>query len=189
MADAEKAQETERRVSLARAWLAGYLKTRPRVPRHAYIEAGTDSDREGRLALSQILVDGAAPREILDLLATCIAPDYQPPDGTSFPAREIPLVASDNPLRLIVGDLNPRRLDFSFRTGTRRRGVSKQPDPVRDGAILQEVMKLIVAGKTKTAAFEIVGDKVGLTSEGVRKIWKNHSSFVKFWENEMKDNG
>lgn len=176
---------SEHQIALARAWLAGYTEMHRRVPNRAYIEPGSATDQEARLSLAQLLVDGNAPRDLLELLASCIAPDFQPPDGISLPARGVAITPSDNPLR-IVREGHSRRLDFSFRKGTRRRGAPQQTDAIRDSAILSMVMTKVVDGETKTAAFEKVGREVGLSTEAVRKIWKNYPSFVKYWEGDTE---
>lgn len=183
----ENDREIEQQVLAARAWLRGYVETHRRVPNRAYIEAGTETDRHARLSLAQLLVDGNAPRDVLELLANCITPDYQQQDGTALPIGES-ITPSDNPLRILPAE-SPRRLDFSFRTGSRKRGAPNKRDPYRDGAILQLVMKLVMDGKTKTSAFETVGKDIGLSAEAVRGVWKKYATFVKFWENDIKENG
>lgn len=165
----------------ASAWLKGYIQVSRKVPNKAYIPDKTSDDRSARLALAQLLVDGNATQEILDLLATCISPDCEPSDDISCPAIGEPLVSTTKPMRMLP-EPQSRRLDFSFRTGKRKRGAPQISDPVRDGAILSKIMKLISEGTTKTVAFEKVGKEVGLSCDAVRAVWRRHRSFTAFWE-------
>lgn len=176
-------REIEHRVRLARAWLGGYMEVGRSIPNLAYIEAHSEKDRTARMALAQLLVDGNAPRDVLELLASCIAPDFHPPDDVSLPARGEPIIATDNPMRLL-NEHHQRRLDFTFRRGKRRRGAPQQTDPYRDGAILQRVMEKIADGTNKTTAFREVAEDVRLEPDSVRAVWTKYGAFVEWWEAE-----
>lgn len=59
----------------SRAWLSGYFRDLDGVLITRRVEEFTEQDRDCRRALAQLLIDGDAPQEILDLLAVAIAPD------------------------------------------------------------------------------------------------------------------
>ena len=71
MTDAKSADVGK--ISLARAWLDGYVSERKGYPASRYLEG--DEDLHGRRALAELLRDGNAPPDILELLARSLMPD------------------------------------------------------------------------------------------------------------------
>lgn len=175
----------KQRILAARFWLAGYIDTSRKMPSLMYHKKANGEpwrDAEGRLALAQLLVNGEAPREILELLAHAITPDdpQNSVRGTPVFNEHLPsTVLSEMPIN--------RRLDFVHRGGgSRKRGVGRSADPVRDGYIISEVQALIINGCKKTNAFQKVAEQAGLSAQAVRKIWKKYPDFIAFWEADRK---
>lgn len=148
------------RISLARVWLQGYASERNGYFLRRYAEG--DDDLRGRRALAQLLRDGVAPPDILDLLARSVMPDDEDVyDGVTSSA-------------VLKPGLSERRLDFTFRKGkSRSRGTNRSTDMLQEGSILSRISALVyLENMPQTRAFDIVAAEVFLTPRAIRKKWE-----------------
>lgn len=161
-------EEERERVSLARAWLGGFAAggSGGGPMREAYFEDGTQSDRMGRLALAQLLIDGSAPQHILDLLAAALVPNVAA--KKSLPGVPERLVRTGSTGDELMPE-SSRMLTFKGRTNARKR------DPYLIGHILDRIQHRDPGKSIETACFDVTDELkangVDIEYSGVKRIW------------------
>lgn len=174
----DDAEAFAERVQLARIWLQGFAVESKGVMQSKRVEEDTPLDRACRHALAQLLVDADAPREIMDVLATLIAPDSEA--GQKFGLTKVGeqlFRSGDARTNLVLtGGNQVLRL--------RRRDNKRYSDGYLIGSIISLVREQTYAGASlETAFFEVSerAEAAGITKmspSNVRKIW-NKSNAVR----------
>ena len=160
----------EHRVRAARTWLRGYVSYADGKPFPAYHDAdtpiGISKDREGRLALAHLLMNGEATTELLELLANAIAPDD--PENQSFGS---PIFPENKPSTILSEEPLPRRLDFRHR---RRGNLENVWEKSR---VLQFIHEQKLKGVGTEAAVGQAVEKFGKSREMIYRIWDEKKDF------------
>jgi hypothetical protein len=159
------------RVQCARVWLQGFVVESQGFYQSKRLEEDTAQEKEGRRAIAQLLVDGNAPGEILDLLATLLAPDVsarlkvgEQLFRSGDPQIILSLSGSDHVLRL------------------RRRDRVRYSDGHLIGCIISLVQEKIDAGASLERAFFEASERAEaagierMSPSNVRKIWNKSKS-------------
>ncbi len=159
------------RIQLARIWLCGLSTVTDGIRQHKRVEEGTQQDKACRQSLAQLLVDGDAPREILDLLATLIAPDSKASPKANLRTIGVQLFRSGETVSDLALTGNDEVLGMSRRDGRR------YSDPNLIGSIITLVRERTDAGLTLEKAFSEVSEIAAeagietMSERNVKKIW------------------
>lgn len=154
----------------ARKWLSGYYEGH----NHIRVEDGTAADKQGRYALSELLMLATPPRALLDSLATLFAPD----EPKTQPLRGIDLQ------RPIGAQGQPLLLGNVFRlTLPKRRKNTRMNDQRLVGTILHRIRDKREAGLSLERAYAELEEELisegydGLSARSLKKIWDDHKSW------------
>lgn len=167
------------RIHLARIWLRGYIKVTNGIHQHKRIEEPSLEDKLCRHSLAQLLVDGDAPREILDLLARLIAPDSDVSPKVKLKQVGIHLFRSGKTGTDLALTGNDDVLRFCKRDGLRF------SDPNLIGRIITLVRERTEAHVGLEQAFhEVSGIATdagirGMSERNVKKIWYDNKELRK----------
>lgn len=165
------------RVQLARVWLEGFVTDSERLMQSKTVEEDTPHDRACRDALAQLLVDADTPREILDLLATLIAPDSEASQkvATRKVGKQLYRSGDTSLILALTGSDKVLRL--------RRRDNRRYSDGYLIGSIVSLVREKNDAGASlETAFFEVseLASAAGIermSARNVKKIWNESKAF------------
>lgn len=168
--------EHARNVTLARAWLGGVVRDNNGFGEMYRLEERTAAEAAGRRALAQLLVDGNAPREIIHLLATLIAPDGKPvKKGSKERLRGESLRKTGENQQDLSLTGSEWIVSIRLRDNKRRRDANLV------GSIAQRVHEKRMDGMSLERAFTVVSKEAKaagikkMSRESVRAIWRTVS--------------
>ena len=160
-------QSRDEQIAMARMWLNGYIVHQGEVQIRKTVEDGTPLDKDCRAALSQLLIDRAAPPDVLDSIANLIAPTV----STTVAIGEQLFRSGSQVADLSLSGTEDRLVRIG-RSNIRRR------DGFRYGYILMEMQRLLHEGKTREAAAFDISER--LCSEGVAGA--SQKNILKVWD-------